>query len=53
MLNELEAAGRNPELIIFDNISSLTFGMDENSNTEVEPLIRYPTRFEIKHSKIA
>ncbi len=41
MLNELEAAGRNPELIIFDNMSSLTFGMDENSNTEVEPLIRY------------
>lgn len=41
MLDDLEAAGRKPDLIVIDNLSSLTAGMDENSNTELDSLLHW------------
>lgn len=41
MLETLSDSGRKPELIIFDNLSSLTAGGDENSNSELDSLLRF------------
>jgi AAA domain len=40
-LKELEAQGRRPEVIVFDNLSSLTAGIDENSNSEQDQLLAF------------
>jgi putative DNA primase/helicase len=39
MLDELESQGQMPEVIIFDNLSSLTAGMDENSNSDLDDFL--------------
>jgi hypothetical protein len=41
LLQRLEQANRRPELIIIDNLSSMTLGVDENSNSEQDSLIRF------------
>lgn len=40
LLNELDNEGRRPEVIIFDNLSSMTHG-DENSNSEQDQLMAF------------
>ncbi|MEZ5814415.1 MAG: AAA family ATPase [Alphaproteobacteria bacterium] len=40
-LAALELLGRRPEMIIFDNLSSLSGGVDENSNTELDDFMRW------------
>lgn len=41
-LDELDRQGRRPEVIAFDNLSSLTFGVDENSNSgEMDFLLEF------------
>lgn len=41
LLDALAGAGRKPEVIFFDNLSSMTYGSDENSNTEQDSFLRY------------
>lgn len=41
MLNTLEVQGRNPALIIMDNLSSLAFGVDENDNSMQDSILRW------------
>ena len=41
MLDALEAQGRKPALIIIDNLSSLSFGTDENDNSVQDDLLRW------------
>lgn len=41
MLDELELQGQLPEVIIFDNLSSLTSGMDENSNSDLDDFLQW------------
>lgn len=36
LLDEMARADRRPQVIIFDNLSSLTSGMDENSNSDLD-----------------
>jgi hypothetical protein len=40
-LEDLEVRGRRPDIIILDNLSSLTSGLDENSNSELDSLLRW------------
>lgn len=40
-LHELKEQGINIEVLIFDNLSSLSSGVDENDNTEQEDLLRW------------
>ena len=52
VLEELEAAGRRPEVIAFDNLSTLCMGMDENSNSgEMDHLIEFFMR--LRHAGYA
>jgi KaiC/GvpD/RAD55 family RecA-like ATPase len=44
LLKALAAADRAPEVIIFDNLSALTAGLDENSSTEFQGLKAWFTR---------
>jgi len=41
MLAALEAQDAQPDLIIFDNLSSLMAGVDENSNSELDTFLRW------------
>ena len=41
ILGELEAHEQRPDLIILDNLSSLVVGLDENSNSELDTLLRW------------
>jgi KaiC/GvpD/RAD55 family RecA-like ATPase len=41
LLGDLEAHNRRPELIIFDNLSSLGGGIDENDNSALEVQLRW------------
>lgn len=41
LLDTLAGEGRAPEVVIFDNLSSLAGGTDENSNSEIESLLRF------------
>lgn len=41
MLEDLEAQGHKIEVIIFDNLSSLSLGVDENDNTQQEAFLRW------------
>lgn len=41
LLDDLEAEGRRPEVIIFDNLSSLSGGVDENDNSALDHLLRW------------
>jgi hypothetical protein len=41
LLGDLEAHNRRPELIIFDNLSSLGGGIDENDNSALEAQLRW------------
>lgn len=47
LLDELEANHRRPEVIVFDNLSSLCLGLDENSNSEQDSFLRY--LLELRH----
>lgn len=41
LLEELESTGQAPELIIIDNLSSMTAGFDENGNSEMDTMLRW------------
>lgn len=41
MLSELEERGARPDVIIFDNLSSLTSGLEENSNSDLDDLSQW------------
>jgi archaellum biogenesis ATPase FlaH len=41
LLDELESSERRPEVIVFDNLSSLTAGFDENSNSDLDALLHF------------
>ena len=42
-LDRRKAKGQAPELVIVDNLSSLTRGVDENSNSELDALLMFLT----------
>lgn len=44
MLEDMKNRGNNPGLIIFDNLSSLCFGMDESSNTAQDGILSFLCR---------
>lgn len=41
LLDALDTQGRKPPLIIMDNLSSLSFGVDENDNTMQDSILRW------------
>ena len=41
LLDELKASATTPELIIIDNLSSMTAGTDENGNSEMDTMLRW------------
>lgn len=41
LLDDLDSQGRKPSLIIMDNLSSLSFGVDENDNTMQDSILRW------------
>lgn len=41
LLDKLDDVGRAPELLVFDNLSSLTSGMDENSNSDLDEFLQW------------
>jgi predicted DNA-binding protein (UPF0251 family) len=41
LLVELKSDGTAPELIIIDNLSSMTAGLDENGNSDMDTLLRW------------
>lgn len=41
LLRELEVLDRRPDLLIFDNLSSLSGGVNENDNSELDKLLRF------------
>jgi len=41
LLDDLTAQGRKPALVIIDNLSSLSFGLDENDNTMQDTILRW------------
>lgn len=41
LLAQLEALNRRPSVIIFDNLSAMTSGLDENSNSDQDSLIAF------------
>jgi hypothetical protein len=41
LLEGLEQLNRRPELIIFDNFSSMSFGIDENDNSAQDDILRF------------
>jgi hypothetical protein len=41
LIDRLEAEGAKPALIVFDNLSSLSAGGDENDNTALDSLLRW------------
>jgi archaellum biogenesis ATPase FlaH len=40
-IQNLEGKGRRPDLVIFDNLSSLAGGVDENDNTALDALLQW------------
>lgn len=40
LLKDLEVRGRRPAVIIFDNLSSMTSGLDENSNSDQDAILK-------------
>ena len=51
VIGQLESEGRRPDLIVFDNLSSLSGGIDENDNSALDGLLRWLVG--IKHRGIA
>jgi hypothetical protein len=41
LLDDLDDQGRRPDVLIFDNLSSLTSGMDENSNSDLDAFLAW------------
>jgi hypothetical protein len=41
LLDDLDKQARRPEVLIFDNLSSLTSGMDENSNSDLDAFLTW------------
>jgi putative DNA primase/helicase len=41
LLEQLAANQRRPEMIVFDNLSSMSFGVDENSNSEQDAALAF------------
>lgn len=41
LLDDLDDQGRRPDVLIFDNLSSLTSGMDENSNSDLDAFLEW------------
>jgi putative DNA primase/helicase len=50
-LDDMSAAGVRPDLIIFDNLSSLSGGVDENDNSALDGLLRWLVK--LKHHGFA
>lgn len=48
LLEQMDTLGRQPELIIIDNLSSMTSGGDENSNSELDNLLQFLVRLRHK-----
>ncbi|PKN12735.1 MAG: hypothetical protein CVU69_05070 [Deltaproteobacteria bacterium HGW-Deltaproteobacteria-4] len=48
LLEQMDSVGRQPELIIIDNLSSMTSGGDENSNSELDNLLQFLVRLRHK-----
>ncbi|MFN9438261.1 MAG: AAA family ATPase [Brevundimonas sp.] len=44
LLDQLKAENRNPDVLIFDNLSSLSGGVNENDNSELDALLRFLMR---------
>ena len=51
VIAQLESEGRRPDLMVFDNLSSLSGGIDENDNSALDSLLRWLVG--IKHRGIA
>jgi AAA domain len=51
LLEQLEKQQRRPDLIVFDNLSAMTFGLDENGNTEQDAIL--PFLLELRHRGFA
>lgn len=47
LLEDLAKAGRGPEVVFFDNLSSMSYGTDENSNTEQDDILKF--LLELRH----
>lgn len=43
-LEDREAMGERPDVIVFDNLSSLARGVDENSNSDLDKLLEFLTQ---------
>ena len=41
VIGQLESEGRRPDLVVFDNLSSLSGGIDENDNSALDGLLRW------------
>ena len=41
LIADLDSEGRRPDMIIFDNLSSLSGGVDENDNSALDNLLRW------------
>ena len=41
LLNEMKSKGKEPDLIILDNLSSLVTGIDENSNSDLDQFLQW------------
>lgn len=50
-LHALAAGGRAPEVVIFDNLSSLSGGVDENDNSALDKLLRWLVK--LRHTGLA
>jgi hypothetical protein len=50
-IGALSAAGQAPEMIVFDNLSSLSGGVDENDNSALDGLLRWLTG--LRHGGLA
>lgn len=47
-LREFEEQGKKFDLIIFDNLSSLGYGIDENSNSDIQIFLRWARKLKAK-----
>jgi KaiC/GvpD/RAD55 family RecA-like ATPase len=50
-IEALQAEGRGPEVVVFDNLSSLSGGIDENDNSALDALLQWLIR--LRHRGLA
>jgi KaiC/GvpD/RAD55 family RecA-like ATPase len=51
LLDALDAEGRLPDVVVFDNLSSLCAGLDENDNSALDGFLRWAIR--LRHRGLA